>query len=164
MSIPVQTQILDKIEERLNNITITNEYFHDLLKLKRASLEPFQNDEMPAINFYSTGDVLEKKMNSGIRQRVMSIIIEFYTKTRDEVFVDVSNKLSADILIALERDVSAPAVSDAVSHSLGGIVSQLEEAEVTPAIGSGQTPYCGVIVVLNVTYRVNRHDPFTLIN
>lgn len=163
MSIPAQTQILNEIGLRLVNITTGNGYFVDLERLEKASLEPFQNQDMPAINYYATGDILSKKLTNGVRERIVSIVIEAYTSTRDRSFLDVANELGSDVTIALERSPGAPAVSDPVSHSLGDKVVQLEETENTPAIGKGQNPYCGSIIVLNVTYRVSRHDPFTLI-
>jgi hypothetical protein len=164
MPTPAPTQILDEIGDRLGNISSANGYFYDLIKLDRGRLEPFRNQDMPGINYYTVGDVLSKKMHQGVRERIMSVVIEFYTTTRDRVFLDIANELNSDITIALERKPSLPKVSDMVSASLGGLVVELEMLENTPAIGKGQNPYCGSIYALNITYRVNRYDPFKLIN
>lgn len=164
MSTPVQTQILDLIEDRLGNISITNEYFTDVIEIERSRLEPFRNGDMPAINYYSTDDVFIKNINNGISERINSCIIEFYSTTRDRIFTDLANELSTDVAIALERETANPLVSDIPSPRLGGEILKMEVESITPAIGSGQTPYCGAIIVLNITYKVNRDNPFVLIN
>ena len=163
MSIPVQTQILDIIGARMALISVSNGYFSTLGKIERARLKPFKNGDMPAINYYYTGDILVKTIHNGVTERGMSVIIEYYDTTRDEVFTDLADKLSTDIQIALERDVLAPLVSDPVSSSLGGKVARVEVESITPAMGAGQAPYCGTVVILNVFYKVAKHDPLTLI-
>jgi len=162
--IPVQTQILDVVGERLKNITEANGYFTTLQKIERANLEPFKNQDMPAINYHMADDNLVKPINTAQHERVISVLIEYYTLTRDRIFTDIANELYADIAIALERDVSAPLVADQVSIRLGKIVARLEFETMTPAIGNGQSPYCGAIVLVRITYWVDRHDPFTLID
>ncbi len=164
MPIPVPTQILDLVEPRLKNMTVLNEYSVDLGKIERARLEPFKNGDFPALNYYVTGDILVKNINTAIEERTISLVIEYYDLTRDKIFLDLSNELAADVKIALERDASAPKVSDLVSHLLGKKVMKLEFDTITPAIGQGQNPYCGVVMVISITYRVDRHDPFTLID
>lgn len=164
MPVPVQTQIMNLVEPRLKNISIVNGYFSELAKIERARLQPFKNADLPAMNYYYTNDVLIKPLNTGEEERTVVLVIEYYDTTRDRTFLDVSDELSADIKIALERDILAPKVSDQVSHLLGKKVMKLEFDTITPAIGEGQNPYCGTIMLVNITYRVNRHDPFTLID
>lgn len=163
MSVPVQTQILDLMGARFLNISKVNGYFNDLKKLDRARLTPFKNPEMPGLNYYITGDTLDVPMNTGVNQRVMSVAVEFYTTTRDRPFSDVANELATDAIIALNRDPAAPTVADQDSTRLGKKVVKFETDTFTPAIGEGQTPYCGAVLIFIVTYRVSRQDPFTLI-
>jgi len=161
---PIQTQVLDLIEERLALISVANGYYSTLERIERARLQPFKNRDMPAITYYSIGDTLDKNITNGVSVRVMNVVVEYYDLTRDEIFIDLANKLSSDIMIALERTVANPTVADAVSSRLGGKVGGLEVLTITPAAGSGQAPYCGSVVVLEITYRVARQDPFTLID
>lgn len=161
---PVATQILDIIGDRLGNISIANEYFTDVEVVERARLKPFRNQDMPAVNYYSTNDTLVKPIHGGVSERLLSIIIEIYEMTRDEIFSDLSNKLSTDINIALERSASSPLVSDTISIRLGDVIMSLEFNSITPALGSGQEPYCGAIIAIDIVYRVDKNDPFVLIN
>lgn len=164
MNIPVQTQIMDLVEVRLKNIAETNGYFSTLEKIERARTTPFKNGDLPAINYYYTGDVLEKPLNTGNEERTLVLIVEYYDDTRDRIFLDLADELTSDIKISLERDPASPLVSDQVSNLLGKKVMKLEFDTITPAIGEGQSPYCGTIMLINITYRVNRNDPFALIN
>lgn len=164
MGTPVQTQILDLIGDRLGNIKVSNEYTSTIETIQRARLSPFKGRDMPAINYYYSGDTLTKQLVNGVTERSMAVIVEYYDQTRDEIFTDLANKLSTDVIIALERDMLAPLVSDVVSSSLGGAVMKIDIESITPAIGEGQSPYCGAVLVLNIFYRVARQDPFTLIN
>jgi len=161
---PLVTQILDIIGNRLALINTTNEYFIDVERIERARLEPFRNQDMPAINYYSTGDGLVKPIHAGVSERSVSIVIEIYELTRDEIFSDLSDKLSTDVMIALERATTAPLVSDVVSTRLGDKIMSLLFSSITPAISGGQEPYCGAILVVDVVYRVDKNDPFVLIN
>jgi len=163
MSTPIQTQILDLIGARLALITTANNYFTDVVKVERARLQPFKNRDMPAINYYYTGDSLTSTLSNGISERSVAIVIEYYESTRDEIFVDLADKLTSDVLISLERTIAAPLVADPVSSRLGGVVMRMEVESVTPAIGEGQSPYCGTVIQLNIFYRVARQSPFTLI-
>lgn len=163
MATPVETQILDFVAERLALISSANGYFTDVELIERARLTPLQNSDMPAINYYSTKSTLVKKLTNGVREKQLTVMVEYYTFNRDEIFTDVANKLAADVLIALERDTSAPSVSDTVSYALGGKVSAVDMEEYTPVLGSGTTPYSGAIILINIIYRVNRYNPFDLI-
>lgn len=162
--IPVETQIMDIIGARLANITTGNEYFSTVQKIERARTAPFKNADLPALTYYYSTDILVKPLNTSVEERSISVIIEYYDITRDSIFLDIASQLAADIKIAIERDLLAPKVSDQVSNRLGKKVMKLEYDSITPVIGEGQSPYCGVIMVLSVSYRIDRHDPFTLID
>lgn len=164
MSVPAQTQILDILGARFGNITLANGYFNTVEKIDRARLKPFKNTDMPAINYYMTSDSIIEAQNLGFTDRNMTVVIEFYTVTRDQNFLTLANKMAADIQIAIERTAANPAVSDSVSNRLGKKVVKVELDTITPAIGEGQAPYCGVVISLSINYRINKNDPFTLID
>lgn len=160
---PIQLVILDKISERLNLISTTNEFSFTAKKIKRASLKPFIAGDLPAINYWSGVDGLTGKDN-GMETRELPITIEAHDKTRDEPFTDVAYKLAADLITAIFRDTTAPKISDPASLSLGGLVSSVTVNSITPTISEGQKPWCGVVVDLTVTYNMKVSDVFNIIN
>jgi len=164
MSTPVQTQILDEIGNRLALITTANGYLaRTPKKIERSRMTPFKAGDLPFINYYSTGDTLVGKEYGTFEKRVMSVVIECYDQTRDQVFDDLAQKLGANILVAINRAVSAPAVSDNPSVRLGDLVTQVEAVSITPAISEGQKPYVGIVIVLDITYKVDKLNMFTLV-
>lgn len=161
---PINTKILDLIEARLKNISVANGYFNDLIRIERAQLKPFKNQDMPAINYYTTSDEAADKVYQAVSERTVNVMIEFYSTTRDRIFTDLANELSQDVIIALDRDTTDPTIAGQLSPSLGGTVMRLTIPTINPVIGEGQKPYCGAIMIVAVTYKVNRSDPFTIIN
>jgi len=161
---PIATQILDLVGSRLANIKIENGYFNTLIKLERARLQPFKNQDMPSINYYSTGDSLVKPLNTSVSERTVEVMVEFYTTTRDRVFTDLANELSTDVMIAIERDPVSPNVSDTLSPRLGFKVMRVEVPSITPVIGEGQKPYAGCVLNISITYRVDKNDPFVMLD
>lgn len=160
---PAQLVILDKVDERLNLISIINEFSFTANKIKRASLKPFKAGDLPAVNYWSGVDTLVGKDN-GMETRELPLTIEAHDKTRDEPFTDVAYKLGADLITAIFRDISAPKISDQASLSLGGLVSSVVVNSITPTISEGQNPWCGVVVDLTVTYNIKVSDVFNIIN
>lgn len=156
------TQIMDAVGPRLANITEANGYATTVQKIKRAMLTPFKPHDIPAINYWWDTDNLESTGN-GFEKRRMDVLIEYHAKTRDEPFTDVAARLAADVWVALWRDTASPAVADPVSAHLGGIVSGMRLTDMEPQIGQGQTPYCGVLLRVSVTYKRRPENPFVLV-
>jgi len=154
MTTPAVTAILDLIATRLALITTTNEYNYTITNIERARLEPFKSEDLPAINYWSTG--LENVRNDyGDDQRSIPLYIEAHTKTHDEVFVDVASKLAADIVTALNRTAAAPKVSDAINTDLNGVVSDIVFNGYDHEIGKGQAPWCGVLMSFTIKYNTD---------
>ena len=152
MTAPAVTAILDLIATRLALITTTNEYNYTITKIERARLEPFISDDLPAINYWSTG--LENTRDDyGDDQRAIPFYVEAHTKTHDEVFIDVASKLAADIVTAINRTTAAPKVSDAINTDLNGVVSDLILNGYDHEIGKGQSPGCGVLLSFTIKYN-----------
>jgi len=117
MTAPAVTSILDLIAARLAIITTTNGYNYTITNIERAKLTPFKSEDLPAINYWSTG--LENSRKSYMKdERSLPLYIEAHTKTHDEVFTDVASKLAADIITALNRKTTAPKVSDTITLTL----------------------------------------------
>ena len=162
MSSTAETQILDEVGARLAGITQANGYFHDGGEIDRARQEPYKPHDLPRINYWH-GANRRDDAGHGMEQRTLDLSVALYDKTWDRPFVDVADELHADGLIALFRSTSAPAVSDQISPALGGLVTTCYLADWTPAIGSGQKPWCGAFLTFRVQYNVRPMDPFTII-
>jgi hypothetical protein len=154
MTSPVQLQILDVIGERLA-------LSPNIAKVERARVIPFRDFDLPAVNYWADGDRLIER-GGGWEERELSILIDARTKTRDRPFVDVAFELGADLWVALWRDTAAPAVADTPSPALGGIVTTLRLDGLTPMIGEGQAPFCGVVLAVTAAYKLRPSDPFVL--
>jgi len=154
MTAPAVTSILDLMAARLVLITTTNEYNYTILStsIKRAKLTSWKSEDLPAINYWSTG--LESiRNNYEDDERSIPLYIEAHTKTHDENFLDVASKLAADIVTAINRKSTAPKVSDAINTDLDGKVSDIIFNGYDHEIGSGQKPWCGVLVNFTIKYN-----------
>lgn len=159
MNTPVETQILDLIEVRLKQIKKTNGFFSDDVRVERASLTPFPGQDLPKINYWSTGDQLIESTGY-IELRELELLIEFYDRHRDMALNDKSNLLAADVRVALSRDPDQP---ERISPKLGGTVESLVVRSAIPAIGEGGSPYCGSVLTVGIRYRVDARNPFILL-
>lgn len=159
MNTPVETQILDLIATRLKQISKKNGFFTDDVRVERASLTPFAGKDLPAINYWSTGDQLIESTGY-VELRELEVLVEFYDRHREMSLTDKANLLAADARVALSRDPGQP---DRVSPKLGGAVESLVVRSAIPAVSEGQSPYCGSVLTLAIRYRVDAMRPFALI-
>jgi len=159
MNTPVETQILDLIEARLKLINTRNGFFTDDVRVERASLTPFAGKDLPAINYWSAGDQLIEATGY-VELRELEVLVEFYDRHRDMSLTDKANQLAADARVALSRD---PGLPERISTKLGGKVESLVVRSAIPAVGEGQSPYCGSVLTLAVRYRVDARNPFLLV-
>lgn len=160
MNTPVETQILDLIEVRLKQIRKANGFFTDDVAVKRASLTPFAGKDLPAINYWSTGDQLIEATGY-VELRELEVLIEFYDRHGEMSLTDKAHLLAADARVALSREPEKP---EKVSPKLGGSVESLLIRSAIPAISEGGSPYCGSVLTLAVRYRVDARNPFALIH
>ena len=159
MNTPAETQILDLIEVRLKQISKANGFFTDDVRVERASLTPFAGKELPAINYWGTGDQLIEGTGY-VELRELEILVEIYDRHREMSLTDKANQLAADVRVALSRD---PAQPNKVSPKLGGVVESLVVRSAIPAVAEGQSPYCGSVLTIAVKYRVDARNPFALL-
>lgn len=157
-----QIEILDAIADRLAIIKKVNGYYTDVVSIKRATMKPLTDDDLPAINYWaSTDDQLAK--GHGWVDRQLSVVIEFYQRTRDRAFTDVVFELASDVAIAMIRDPDNPLATDDPDLTLGGLVRSSQLNGITPQIGEGQAPWCGAVLNYSLIYRVSATNPLTLI-
>ena len=139
--------ILDEIDKRLNRISTANGDAVTIAKVTRARLKPFQDGDLPAVNYWVTQDSVEKR-DYNAETHALSVTIEAYDKTRDRPFIDVAIDLSAGVANTLFREIA-----NAYSPALGGIIQSLQVDSMQPVIGEGQAPWCGAIIELTIRYR-----------
>ena len=158
MADPAPTQILDEVELRLGNITVANGYYTTVKKIDRARLTPFKGHDLPAINYWSTS--LENERNAyDDDERSLNLFIEIHSLTRDHPFMDVADKLAADVVVSLNRADAVPKVSDDPSYDLGETVRDLIFKGYDYEVGEGQAPWCGALVRFTIVYRC---DPYVM--
>jgi len=156
-----QEQILDKIEERLRLIKAGNGYQNTIDRFKRERVTEFGGKDIPVCFYHGESDVKQED-EYGRNKRRLYVPITTFVRSRDYSYTDLAFQVASDIWIALNRDKTAPAVTDVVSPDLGGLVSSLSIDEITPIIGQGQSPYCGVLVIALANYFSDLYDPFTI--
>lgn len=140
--------ILNEIDKRLKRIGIANGDTVTIAKVTRARLKPFQDGDLPAVNYWVTQDIVEKR-EYNVETHALNISIEAYDKTRDRPFIDIALDLSAGIANTLFREIA-----NADSPALGGIIQSLQVDSMQPVIGEGQAPWCGAIIELTARYTV----------
>ena len=160
MATPAVTTILNEIGARLANITITNEYNYTVKKIDRGRLEPFNGYDLPAINYWCTSLSNERNVYNDDNRR-LELFIEIHSLTRDDPFIDIANKLAADVVTVLNRATAAPKVSDTPSYELAGTVSDLVFNGYDFEIGTGEKPWCGVLARFSILYQTNPYDMTT---
>ncbi len=160
MATPAITLILDEVQNRLENISIVNEYSYDAMKIERARLEPFNGYDLPAINFWGTTVGNERNAYNDDK-RMLELFIEMHTLTRDEPFIDVANRLAADIITAMVRSPLAPKVSDAPNYDLNETVEDLILNGYDYTIGEGEKPFCGILVNFTLQYITSPFEMYT---
>lgn len=157
MTDPVNKQFFNEVELRCANITEANGYNFDVNKIDRARLVPFKGYDIPAINIWST-NVANERPNYDSDQRDLYLFIEVHHKTMDLPFVDVCDMLAQDLVIALNRAVSAPLVSDDEDPDLGGICDDLIFLGYDYQVGQDKEPFCAILAEFIVRYTVNQNN------
>jgi hypothetical protein len=158
----VQLSILNAVESRLKLIKTTNGYSSTVNRVKRATLKPFIEDDLPAINYWPESDEQITKGHGWV-DRSFSIVIEYYDRTRDRNFTDLAFEMANDVAIAMLRSPTSPLVNSDPDLTLGGLVRSSQLTTITPQIGEGQSPWCAVVLNYSLEYRVSSSNPLTLI-
>lgn len=163
MTTPVQVSILDAVENRLKSIKTANGYNTTANRIRRATLTPFREDDLPAINYWPG---LDRRLSQGAGwvERELLLAVEYYDRTRDRPFSDVALELASDIALAMIRAPASPLPADQPEFTLGGLVRSTQLVTATPQIGEGQAPWCGVAIEYALAYRVSASNPFVLVS
>jgi hypothetical protein len=157
MTKPAVLQIADEIGLRLANMTIANGYSYDAGRIVRARIIPFRNSDLPAINYWPAFDELKDRQYRN-ETRTLDMRIEAYTTSRDDPFTDVAFELGNAVWTALNRAVAAPTVAADWSPNLGGLLRGFDLQQLTPVIGEGESPWCGCMLNLAATYKVDSYN------
>lgn len=156
MTVIAVNSILDIIEARLKLISTENEYFTTVKKVTRSGLKAFVGYDLPALNYWP-GRVSNERLY-GHDNRSFPLYVEYYWKTLDRPFSDVCGELASDVITALNRSLTAPKVSDDQSLDLGGLVSDFMFDSYDYQIGTGQDPWCGILMNFTVKYTTEIND------
>lgn len=172
---PPPIQILDEIDLRLRNMLVASGYSQDVQTdlILRSKQNPFESsikngaplNILGAVNYFGNNDLAESdgKHYAGIA-REMSVNIDYYGELGGLASDTLAYRLAWDVWIAMYRAPGLPAVTDAVSAALGGLVSNLTMVSAAPLTIGQQSPFGGVSVELSVSYSVRASAPFTIEN
>lgn len=158
----IWTQIRDEFDNRLNNISVTNGYSTDITKIEKARTNPFDNDDLPAINFWKIDDSAEDKKYTR-QQRTLRVGIEYYTFSNEDNVDTISDNFMTDLIISLYRDPNAPLVTDNPVPMFADKQFIMTVDLLRPIISQGSSPRLGVFAIISCTYAVNMLDPNTLL-
>jgi len=160
---PSETIILDLIEERLKlNIKQSNGYPLAFSKVTRGKLGGFKTSEYPAVNFWPVRHSIQQTEYSEDRH-FLHVLIDARILTRDDNFADLAAELIASIFTGVTRTTSAPAVSDEIDLLMESNVEEVILYDAGYQIGSGDSPWCGAAVELQIKYISPMGDLFTII-
>lgn len=150
----IQTLILNAFADRLSHLSIANGYTITPKKIYRVSLGAFQNQDLPVINVFLSGDTREAE-NYGVEQRRVFIEVQYLENSRlkdGDSFIDPAFEAGYSIATILFRNPSAPKNSDPVEMDLNGLVESLKITTITPFSGDSTSSWSGVSVVFEAVY------------
>ena len=97
MTVIFLEDILDKVEERLNFITVANAYAHAVDGIvNRATIEPPKGEDLPGLNFWSDGFDSSKDAY-GREEHLVRVYVEGRAHTRDDPFVNGLRRLRSSL-------------------------------------------------------------------
>lgn len=158
----VWTTIRDEIFLRLNNISVANGYSTNVSTIVKGKVSPFDDDDLPGINFWKTDDTADDRLYTR-QQRSLRMGFEYYTLSNDDDIDTISDEFMTDLFIALYRDPSAPTVSDDPLPMFVDKQFKVSFDILRPIISQGSVPRLGVFAILTFTYTINNLDPNVLI-
>lgn len=158
----IQEQILSEIGSRLGNIKVSNGYFNDIPLIKAETIGTISKSDIPVMFYWGETDV-KIDQAYGYEKRSFEVGVAAFTRSRDDSFTMAAYDLAADIKTAVNRSTTAPKITDTASVDLGSLVDSLVVGEISPIIGQGQSPFCGVVTNLIVTYYSANHDSYTIV-
>lgn len=158
----VWTTIRDEIFARLGNISVANGYSTDIATIEKGKVSPFEDDDLPAINFWKTDDLAESKKYTR-QQRSLRMGFEMYTLSNDDDIDTISDNFMTDLFIALYRDPSKPLVTDDPLPMFVDKQFVVSFDVLRPIISQGSTPRVGLFAIVSFNYMINNLDPNTLI-
>jgi len=157
MSTPLNKIIFNEIEDRLSNVSTENGYATTFKRIERGATKPFKSHDLIAVNFWpSTLSNENDKYNRD--NRSIQLFFQVQSKTMDEPFVDVCDRLGSDLVTGLNRSTTAPLVSDVESDDLGELVDNFIFNGYDYQVGEGQTPWCGILAKFTVVYSTTLNN------
>lgn len=158
----VWTTIREEIFARLGNISLANGYSTDIRTIEKGKVSPFDDDDLPAINFWKTDDLAESKKYTR-QQRSLRMGFEMYTLSNDDDIDTISDNFMTDLFIALYRDPSKPLVTDDPLPMFVDKQFVTSFDVLRPIISQGSAPRVGLFAIVSFNYMINNLDPNTLI-
>jgi len=160
---PARSQVLNEIVARLGNITATNGYFSAEPNVEESTLTFDTGDYLPLIQVAWGGHTATRN-KYGMIETFSSYNVQVQDVTQDggETPTRLADKLTADVVTALNRSTIDPLVSGAQSVNLGGPVTEFVLTEAIPAIGEGNRPRVFVLLEFQARWDADLGDEFTV--
>ncbi len=158
----VWTQIREEMNSRLESISVANGYSTDVATIEKGRVSPFDDDDLPAINFWKTDDLAESKKYTR-QQRSLRLGIEYYTLSNDDDIDTISDNFMEDLFVSLYRDPSAPLVTDEPTPMFADKSFIMSFDVIRPIISQGSVPRLGVFAIVSCTYMINNTQPNVLL-
>jgi hypothetical protein len=162
MTTPAETTVLDLIDSRLkNNISVANGYSFSFKKVTRAKIGGFKTHEYPVVNYWPARHSVRTN-EYGQDSHTLVIIMDARILTRDGNFADRAAILIAEVFTGVMRTETDPTIADAVDLGLGGTVEEILLSDAGYQIGSGDSPWCGAAIEIEIKYTSPLGDLFTI--
>jgi len=162
MITPVWTKIRNEIESRLKNISKRNGYSTNISCIEKGKVDPFNDDDLPALNFWKTDDSPDSKTYTR-QKRVLRMGFEFYTLSNDTDIDTISDGFMSDLFLSIYRSPDAPKVTDDPLPMFADKQFVVSFDLLRPIISQGAKPRVGVFAIISFTYTINNLDPNNLI-
>ena len=162
MMASVWTQIREEVFLRLGNISKANGYSTDLATIEKGRVSPFDDDDLPGVNFWKTDDSSDGKLYSR-QQRTLRMGFEMYTLSNDDDIDIISDEFMSDLFTALYRDPKAPLTTDDPLPMFATKQFVTGFDLLRPIISQVSVPRLGVFAILSFTYTINNAQPNVLL-
>ena len=166
---PAELTIYNEIEARAQNIQQSNGYHSSVQDVEVSRLTPFTEGDWPKFSFWPISSP-QKDDEYQREEHTLSIIIGYFTQTRDEPFAHLAAKMKADVVCAMNRATSydgdtgvGPEVGHEPSQDLGGLVEGFTITNSEFVINEGQAPWCGVLFEVEIKNKSEMGDPFSVL-
>lgn len=152
MATPVRERIIALVCTKLALITTANGYSYSIKKVLRDGEILLNTDEVPCLKVVDRGDSQKRHVKHAY-ENTLNLEIQAYVREHDKT---VREAMLAGILADVQKVMSA-------DDYWGGLVARTKLMVNSYSTSEASEPDGSTLLNVQLTYRVERNDPYTLV-